>query len=56
MHCKTEIEAKLISSKINIFPFLYASTNGPSWNFNPEFLLPIYLPIKSDILVSELKL
>lgn len=58
MHCNTDLEAKLISSRIKHFPFLKASTNGPSSNFIPahDSLFPIYFPNKSDIVVSELKL
>ena len=55
---KTSFEARLISSKINIFPSLKAFKNAPSSFLIPttDLQSPTYLLIKLSILVSALRL
>ena len=56
--CNTWFDARLISSNNNVYPFLKASINAPSWKSIPEKESgsPTYLPNKSDVFVSELRL
>ena len=57
IHWIIDFWTKFTSSNNNIFPFIYASINGPSIKLKPDqfSLFEINLPIKSSILVSELK-